>query len=72
VTTGTVSNYSVYVKNANHPCTTISIDTGTDDGTISGNFYINAATGSGNTGGTAGALRANNTASAFIALDAEL
>jgi hypothetical protein len=72
VTTGTVSNYSVYAKNANHPCTAISIDTGIDDGTISGNFYINAATGSGNAAGTAGALRANNTASAFIALDAEL
>ena len=72
VTTGTVSNYSVVAKNTNFACTALSIDTGIDDGTISGNMYINAYTGSGNTAGAAGALRANNTASAFIAVDAEL
>ena len=72
VTTGTVSNYSVLAKNTNFACTALSIDTGIDDGTISGNMYINAYTGSGNTAGAAGALRANNTASAFIAVDAEL
>ena len=72
ITTGTVSDYAVYAKNTNFPCTALSIDTGIDDGTISGNLYINAYTGSGNTAGAAGALRANNTASAFIALDAEL
>ena len=72
ITTGTVSDYAVYAKNTNFPCTALSIDTGIDDGTISGNLYINAYTGSGNTAGAAGALRANNTASGFIALDAEL
>ncbi len=72
VTTGTVSNYAVVAKNTNFTCTALSIDTGIDDGTISGNMYINAYTGSGNTAGAAGALRANNTASAFIAMDAEL
>ena len=73
VTTGTVGNYSVYAKNANHQCTTLSIDTGHDDGTIRGHFYLNAYAGGGGVGtGTAGAVRANNNADAFIALDAEL
>ena len=73
VTTGTVGNYSVYAKNANHELTTLSIDTAHDDGTIRGHFYLNAYAGGGGVGtGSAGAVRANNNADAFIALDAEL
>jgi len=71
-TTGSVSDYEVVAANTGRACTTLSVDTGIDDGTINGLFYINAYTGTGITGGNAGALRAGNTADAFIALDAEL
>ena len=71
-TTGSVSDYEVVSANTGRACTTLSVDTGIDDGTINGLFYINAYTGTGITGGNAGALRAGNTADAFIALDAEL
>ena len=72
VTTGTVSNYAILAKNTNYPLTTFSVDTGIDDGTINGQFYLNAYSAGGMGVGTAGAVRANNTADAFVALDAEL
>ena len=71
-TTGTVSNYAIVAKNTNYALTTFSVDTGIDDGTINGQFYLNAYSGGGMGAGTAGAVRANNTADAFVALDAEL
>ena len=71
-TTGTVSNYAIVAKNTNYALTTFSVDTGIDDGTINGQFYLNAYSGGGMGVGTAGAVRANNTADAFVALDAEL
>jgi len=73
VTTGTVGDYSVLAKNANNELTTLSVDTGVDDGTISNYLFCNAYAGGGGIGaGTAGAVRANNDADAFIAVDAEL
>ena len=73
VTTGTVGDYSVLAKNANNELTTLSVDTGIDDGTISNYLFCNAYAGGGGIGaGTAGAVRANNDADAFIAVDAEL
>jgi len=71
-TTGTVSNYAIVAKNTNYALTTFSVDTGIDDGTINGQFYLNAYSAGGMGAGTAGAVRANNTADAFVALDAEL
>ena len=71
-TTGTVGNYSILAKNVNYALTTFSVDTGIDDGTINGQFYLNAYSAGGMGVGTAGAVRANNTSVAFVALDAEL
>jgi len=71
-TTGTLSNYALFVKNAATALNTFSVDTGVDDGTINGQFYLNAfATVSAGIG-SCGAVRANGTADAYVALDAEL
>ena len=71
-TTGTVSNYALWVKNTNTALSTFSVDTGIDDGTINGQFYLNAYASVSAGAGSCGAVRANNASGAFVALDAEL
>jgi hypothetical protein len=71
-TTGTVSNYALWVKNAATALSTFSVDTGIDDGTINGQFYLNAFASVSAGAGSCGAVRANGTADAYVALDAEL
>jgi len=71
-TTGTLSNYALFVKNAATALNTFSVDTGVDDGTIHGQFYLNAFATVSAGAGSCGAVRANGTADAYVALDAEL
>ncbi len=71
-TTGTLSNYALFVKNAATALNTFSVDTGVDDGTINGQFYLNAFATVSAGAGSCGAVRANGTADAYVALDAEL
>jgi len=71
-TTGTLSNYALFVKNAATALNTFSVDTGVDDGTIHGQFYLNAYGSVSAGAGSCGAVRANNASAAYVALDAEL
>tara|TARA_B100000497_G_C7646088_1_gene388521 strand:- start:246 stop:1394 length:1149 start_codon:yes stop_codon:yes gene_type:complete len=71
-TTGNLSNYHLWVKNTSTALSNFSVDTGIDDGTINGQFYLNAYASVSAGAGSCGAVRANNTSSAFVALDAEL
>ena len=71
-TTGTVSNYALWIKNTNTALSTFSVDSGIDDGTIHGQFYLNAFGSVSAGAGSCGAVRANNASAAYVALDAEL